>query len=88
MIRVLLVIWALAPFQCASDPAPNQRLEDSPGEALWNLSERFAEEGDEDARRTTLRQLVEHYPGSRYARRARSALGENEPAPEETAEEP
>jgi TolA-binding protein len=63
-----------APYQCATEP--NERpVEDSAPKALWMLSERFEKEGKADARESTLRQLVEQYPGSRYAERAREALG-------------
>jgi TolA-binding protein len=65
-----------APFQCASDPDPSRRMEDSAPEALWILAERFREEGDVEARRTTLRHLMEQYPSSRYAQRAEQVLEE------------
>lgn len=74
MIRLVLALSLSAPFQCASDPDPNRRLEDSPAEALWDLAERFESEGDDAARRTTLEQLVERYPSSSEARRARVEL--------------
>lgn len=78
---VLLVALANAPFQCASDPDPERRLEDTPSEALWMLAERFGEEGDPAARRTTLEQLVERYPSSREAERARLELeGRGQPS--------
>ncbi|MFW5926248.1 MAG: hypothetical protein ACOCV4_08790 [Myxococcota bacterium] len=70
-----------APFQCASDPDPNRRMEDSAPEALWELSERFEDRGDDGARRETLRHLIERYPSSRYARRAELALDESDEAP-------
>lgn len=75
-MRALLLAIALggAPFQCASDPDPNRRMEDTAPEALWELSERFEEKGDPNARRETLRHLVERYPSSRYARRAELEL--------------
>ena len=64
----------LAPYQCAT--SKNERpLEDTAPKALWILSERFQKDGDDKARETTLRQIVEQYPGSRYASRARSELG-------------
>lgn len=74
MIRLVLALALSAPFQCASDPDPNRRLEDSPAEALWDLAERFESEGDTAARRTTLEQLVERYPSSSEAHRAREEL--------------
>ena len=82
-MRILLALafaLALAPFQCASEPDPDRRLEDAPEEALLGLAERFAEAGDEDARRSTLEYLVERYPSSHEAERARLLLrGETPP---------
>ncbi|MCB9599493.1 MAG: hypothetical protein H6720_03905 [Sandaracinus sp.] len=63
-----------APFQCASDPDPNRRIEDTPAEALWRLAERFEADGDTDARRVALQEIVERYPSSAEAERARRAL--------------
>ena len=78
MLRVLCAAACLgligAPFQCASDPDPSRRLEESAPESLWHLSEHFEERGDRDAREQTLRYLIERYPRSRYARRAELAL--------------
>ena len=80
---VLVLALARAPFQCASDPDPNRRLEDSAPEALWNLSEEFEAHGDREARDVTLRHLIDRYPRSRFARRAEVLLaGETEEEPE------
>jgi len=82
VIRVWgFVCWVLvvAPFQCASDPNPARRMEDSAPEALWSLAERFRSCGDEDARRVTLQQIIEQYPSSREATRARQALDNARP---------
>ena len=68
-----------APYQCATEP--NERpVEDSAPKALWMLAERFQVEGQGGARETTLRQLIEQYPSSRYAERARQALAGQIPA--------
>lgn len=63
-----------APLQCASRRLPETEREESPGEALWRLSERFSAQGNLEARNTTLRFLIERYPSSRFAHRAREAL--------------
>lgn len=64
----------LAPYQCAT--SKNERpMEDTAPKALWLLSDRFQKEGDDNARKVTLHQIVEQYPGSRYAERARDELG-------------
>ncbi|MBZ0120730.1 MAG: hypothetical protein K8H88_27295 [Sandaracinaceae bacterium] len=70
---------ALAPLQCGGSRPDHPEYEDSPAQALWELSERFGSEGDEGARRRTLEHLVERYPTSRYAERARLALGRAAP---------
>lgn len=69
-----LVALLAAPLQCPSRAAPEMRREDGPDEALWMLSDRFAQDGDERARRATLRFLVERYPSSRWSVRAALAL--------------
>lgn len=69
-----LTLLSTAPFQCASDPDPEYRVEDTPAEALWNLSEHFRGEGNELARRQTLEHLVERYPSSRESHRAQMVL--------------
>ncbi len=70
----LALMLALAPLQCSRPPAEHPEYEDSPAEALWDLSERFREAGDEAARRRTLEYLIERYPSSRFAERARVTL--------------
>lgn len=82
-MKVALLVVALsflgAPFQCASDPDPARRMEDTPSEALWNLSERFGEQGQDEARLETLREIVRSYSNSREAERARLMLDEAMP---------
>lgn len=69
------VLAALAaPVQCERASDPELRREETPGEALHGLAERFAAEGNAAARRTTLTYLVERYPNSRFAPRAREEL--------------
>lgn len=73
----LMLLWslgALAPMQCASPRPYEQRREETPAEALWTLAERFDAQHNRDARDETLRFLLQHAPGSRYAARARVAL--------------
>lgn len=76
---LLAITLALsAPYQCGTEK--NVRpVEDSAPEALWKLAERFREQGDLEARATTLKQLLEQYPSSRYAERAREELGDAPP---------
>lgn len=74
----LLFVSALstAPMQCARETEPDKAMEEEPGEALYALAEQFRERGDRDARAATLRYLVDHYPSSRFAERARQDLSE------------
>ncbi|MFO0601760.1 MAG: hypothetical protein U0324_01240 [Polyangiales bacterium] len=77
----LLCLASLAPLQCPSTPPPERAREESPAEALWLLAERFGQQGDAGGRRATLAFLVERYPASRFAERARLALGPDAAAP-------
>ncbi len=59
-----------APYQCKSND-PERAREETPGEALWSLCGRFAEQGDDASARRVLDYLIERYPSSREAARAR-----------------
>ena len=74
-LALVLAPMLLAPLQCGSPSGEEPGLEDDPPEALWELSERFESSGDEEARVHTLEYLIERYPSSRFAERARIALG-------------
>ena len=63
-----------APLQCASDPGPEMRRWEEPGEALYGLAGQFKARGDSAAWKSTLEYLVAHYPNSRFAKRARDDL--------------
>lgn len=78
----LLAALSLAPYQCAREPDPNRRIEDDPAEVVYQLAERFKEQGAPDARAATLKYLVERFPTSRFAKRASMDLDEmGQPAP-------
>jgi outer membrane protein assembly factor BamD (BamD/ComL family) len=68
------ILLATAPVQCGQTPESELRLDETPGDALWQLAQRFQAEHDEEAARQTMRFLVERYPSSRWARAARDAL--------------
>lgn len=70
----LLAALTLAPFQCAHDPDPNVRREDTAGDALWALAHEFRAHHDDAAARDTLRFLVEKYPSSRHTPAAKEEL--------------
>jgi hypothetical protein len=65
---------ALAPIQCAHDPDPNARREDSPGDALWTMSQKFEAEHNDTAAKETLEYLVAQYPSSRHADAAKDEI--------------
>lgn len=66
---------AAAPLQCGGvDCDPALRSHETPDEALYRLSQRFRSEGQTAAWRTTLLELVDRYPNSRHALRAREDL--------------
>jgi hypothetical protein len=65
-----------APLQCASEPEPELRRYETPGEALYGLAQQFKAKGDEAAWRATLDYLIARYPNSRFAVTARHDLEE------------
>ena len=71
---LLLLALASAPFQCSREPDPNQRMEERPGQALYELAETFRNSGRHDAWRTTLQHLIARYPASRFAKMAQHDL--------------
>lgn len=71
---LLLLVLASAPFQCSSNTDPNERLEETPGEALYQLAEQFRNSGQQKAWRTTLNRLIQRYPASRFAKMAEHDL--------------
>jgi hypothetical protein len=68
-----------APLQCGHDPDPNLRRDDTAGDALWELSQKFHAEHNEAAARETLRYLVDRYPSNRHAVEAKSLLDDGGP---------
>jgi hypothetical protein len=67
--------FANAPIQCGHETDPALRKDESPGDALWDLAEKFHEAHDEAASEKTLAYLVDRYPSSRWAPAARERLG-------------
>lgn len=83
-MRALLAAACLslgfAPLQCGSGD-PEDLPSETPPEALYRLSEHFARQGDDQARVETLRYLIERYPNSRFAVRAKNELEREGKAP-------
>lgn len=76
LVLPLLCAFVLsgAPLQCGSEPEPELRRYETPGEALYGLAGQFKAKGDTAAWRTTLEYLIARYPNSRFAAMARSDL--------------
>jgi hypothetical protein len=79
---LLLAALAHAPFQCAHDLPPDRHNEDDAAEAVYVLAEQLHVKGDERGRKDALEFLVQRYPSSRYAVRAREDLGQPIDPPE------
>jgi hypothetical protein len=71
-------LLSTAPYQCKSDD-PGRAREETPGEALWALCGRFAAKGDDASARATLDYLMERYPSSREAERAKEERDQPHP---------
>ena len=69
-----------APLQCGSGD-PEDLPSETPPEALYQLSEHFRRQGNEKARVETLEYLIDRYPNSRFAVRARNELAREQKAP-------
>jgi hypothetical protein len=74
-LGALVSLFGTAPFQCAREPDPSHRREDTAGDALWALAEKFKAEHNDAAAKETLRFLVDKYPSNRHAAAAREELG-------------
>jgi outer membrane protein assembly factor BamD (BamD/ComL family) len=74
---VLAASVASAPIQCGHETDPALRQDETPGDALWDLAQKFHEAHDEAAATKTLAYLVQRYPASRWATAARAELGDS-----------
>lgn len=73
-IGAALSLLGAAPVQCG-EPAPvRYARRDDPGEVVWRVGLRLRERGHGAAALETWRILVERYPSSRWASRARAEL--------------
>ncbi len=67
---------ATAPLQCGHTPEAELREDETPGDALWAMAQKFHDRHDVAAERETLRYLVERYPASRWVSPAKDALAQ------------
>jgi hypothetical protein len=59
-------------LQCPAPRTFEQRREETPAEALWLLAERFDLEQNPQAAERTRQFLLQRYPSTRFAHRARA----------------
>ncbi|MCL2825395.1 MAG: hypothetical protein FWD57_15495 [Polyangiaceae bacterium] len=71
---IIAAIFATAPMQCQGSDDPSLHRSEYPGEALYDLAQRFREKGDSEAYKSTLRYIIERYPSSRRAVTAQAEL--------------
>ena len=74
LVAVAVGFAGNAPIQCGSGHGDDKH-EDDAGDALWNLAEDFRAKGNEEARKQTLKHLVDKYPSNRHVPAAREELG-------------
>lgn len=68
------VLLASAPMQCGHTTDVELREDETPGDALWQLGQRFKAAHDDAGEKRTLEYLVERYPASRWVSAARDEL--------------
>ena len=71
----LVAAGSTAPLQCGHTPEAELREDETPGDALWTMAQKFHDRRDVAAERATLECLVERYPASRWVSPAKDALG-------------
>src|SRR5262245_57750904 len=77
----LTTLLAFAPLQCPTPQHPATAREEGPADALWALANQFGTENNAQARDRTLRFLIDRYPNSRYAERARIVIAGGDAGP-------
>ena len=65
-----------APMQCGSEADPAMAIEETPGEALYQMAQELRRQGDEAGWRLTLERLIARYPSSRFAVAAKQDLAD------------
>lgn len=74
LLGAALVLGGAAPVQCGEPEPVHYARRDEPAEVVWRLGLRLRERGHAAAALDTFRFLVERYPSSRWAARARAEL--------------
>lgn len=73
-LALAAALLAAAPVQCGHTPDAELREDETPGDALWALAQRFKAGHDTAGERRTLEYLVERYPASRWVGPAKDEL--------------
>jgi outer membrane protein assembly factor BamD (BamD/ComL family) len=80
---LLAALLSSAPLQCGHTPEAELQEDETPGDALWRLAQKFRDRHDGAAERQTLEYLVERYPASRWVAPAREELAKLAPGQSE-----
>jgi len=70
----LLSAASTAPMQCGHTPDAELQEDETPGDALWGLAQKFKAAHDDAGEKRTLEYLIERYPASRWVSPAREEL--------------
>jgi hypothetical protein len=86
LLRASLVAGAAAllstaPMQCGHTPDAELQEDETPGDALWGLAQKFKAASDTAGEKRTLEYLIERYPASRWVSPAKEELGKLGGAP-------
>ncbi len=73
---LLVPLLLAAPVQCPANQEPRRERVEPPAEAVYRSALNLREAGYAQAEVETLRYLINHYPGTRWAERARLDLAE------------
>jgi len=71
---LLVPLLLAAPIQCPSQQEPRRERAEPPAEAVYQSALNLRELGYVQAEEATLRYVITHYPGTRWAERARLDL--------------
>ena len=75
-VVALAAALVAAPYQCGSEADPALAMEETPGEALYQLAQELKAQGNEGGWRLTLERLIARYPSSRFAAAAKQDLAD------------
>ncbi len=73
---LVAALTSIAPLQCGHTPDAELQEDETPGDALWRLAQRFEAAHDTAGEKRTLEYLLERYPSSRWAPAAREKLAQ------------